>query len=936
MMWALMWSLDLISRKNIKALAVIIIFSVANFAMANDQRSPNIVIQCNVQKIREDANQFFSRYLTLTSSKKDISNLIKRFYFQWPIRDIQIDKNNDTYEIKIELKSTVTEFDVKGNRYVQKNDIIRQLKEEQTLYQGDNLSTALLDRMKKYYSYRGFYHAEIELETIPKRETGTVKTLIKVQEGTPCVIDQIQFDGEVSEPWVKKIRRQLQWKRKMYCDQEKIHQQVQSLREKYNKDHYYQFDIQDPALEYIDEAKEKANLKAKLTLGTKIDIEYRGNQYAFERNELLSKAIFLDQEKKFNPSFENSAVQGLKDFYASKGYPFSQVSLKQKSEHGIRKFIFDIDRGPIIRLVDIQFEGNRQIKTKQLLKQFWLLAPVSTKKKLWAPNEIPEIVNGFLAYYQSMGYLHANFFEPNVDIHREKHEARLVFKIQEGDPSYFEEFVIKKGVFMSTKDVKKFFNVKKGGPIDPVAMRDSAQKLEYDYQTKGFKYVKVKLPDIDSITEGYNPYVVEIEEGPRIRIGDIIIQGNFSTYDYVISRELTFKSGDILNPEQIRESRRRLLRLGFFKSVILEEKVRDDLKDVEDVMITVVEQKKRTLILRPGISTDDGARLGGSLGYVNIAGTGRSATLSGRVNHQFDDDAIWEHRLVATYLEPQIFNLMTGKVNLIQERSEEQQFDITRTSFILGVERLMNTWLRTTLQWELEFRDPFHVEPNVALSPLDQTRARFGSLATIMDFDFRDNILNATKGTFHRIQANLYDQMFLSDADFFQIYTRNSFYFPIYHRFRSVLSIRGGYSATRGQTKHDGIDQIPIEKRFRLGGNSSLRGFGRNCIGGLPSTAPENCSDAMISQAPGGNSMINYLWDFLIPLNSSVDFVLFTDGGNAFLNSSDFSVWDIRTTAGFGFRYNTIVGPLRVDYGIKLDRRTGESFGEFHFAVGQF
>ncbi len=914
----------------------IILLSLLIAVPALAQKKPNIVVECKEIKVREDAQRFFSNNITADSSKKEISNLIKRFYFQWPIRDIQIKQQENGYEIDIELKSTVTEFDVKGNKAIKKADIIKELKEAQTLYQGDNITGALLERVKAYYARRGFYHAEIELQAIPRKESGTVKTLITVKENKPCMIDKIEFEGDADEEWEKTVRKQLQWKKKMRCDEEKMQGQIQKLREKYNKKRYHQFDIRDPVLEYSDDSKSKANLKANLTVGARIIIEFRGNQYSFERNELLSRAIFLDQEKKFNPSFENSAIQGVKDFYAARGYPFAEVRLRQRQEKGTRRFIFDIDRGPIIRLTDIKFEGNREVKSNKLLNQFWLLAPIWTKKRVWSAAEMPEIINGLLAYYQSMGYLHVNFFEPNIDINREKHSAKLLFKIQEGAPSYFEEFIVKKGVFMSTKAVNKFFDVKKDDPIDPVAMRDAAQKLEYEYQTRGFKYAKVKLPEVDSITEGYNSYVVEIEEGPRIRIGDVITQGNFSTHDYVILRELTIKSGDILNPEQIRESRRRLLRLGFFKSVVFAEKVRDDLKDVEDIIITVIEQKKRTVILKPGVSTDDGARLGGSIGYTNIAGTGRSTLLSGRVNHQFDDEAIWEHRLVATYLEPWIFNYVNGKINLIQERSEEQQFDITRTSLILGLDRLVYSWFRTTLQWELEFRDPFNQDPTVILSPLDQTRARFGSLGTILDFDFRDNLLNANKGSFHRVQMNFYDSKLLSDADFFQIFTRNSFYFPLYHRIRSVLSVRGGYSATRGQSRRDGIDQIPIEKRFRLGGNSSLRGFGRNCVGGLAPGVPENCSDALITQAPGGNTMVNYLWDFLFPLNSSVDFVLFTDGGNAFLNTSDFSLYDIRTTAGFGFRYNTVVGPLRVDYGIKLDRRTGESFGEFHFAVGQF
>lgn len=896
----------------------------------------NIVVECTDPKIKKDAESFFSSNLDSGNSKKEVSNLMKRFYFQWPIKDIRLDLNDSVYRFEIEVKSTVTEYDVHGNSAVKQVDIVRELKEEQTLYQGDNLADALLKRAQTYYAYRGFYNPEITLTTIDKKETGTMKVVVKVKENKPCMIEKIDFSGEVNTGWTRKVRGQLQWRSKMRCDQEKIQSQIVKLREKYNRKRYNQFDIRNAELEYINEDKTKAILKPELTIGSRIIIDFRGNQYSFERNELLKRAIFLDQEKKFNPSFENSALQGIKDFYVSRGYPYAEVNLRKQVDKNTKRFIFEIDRGPIIRLTEIKFDGNREVKSDKLKNQFWLLAPIWTKKRLYAANEIPEIVNGLLAYYQSMGYLHVYFMEPGVDIDKEKHSAKLFLKLQEGSPSYFEEFIVRNNVFMKTKDISKFFDVKKEDPIDPVALRDAAQKLEYEYQTKGFKYAKVKLPPVDEITEGYNQYVVDVQEGPRIRVGDIIIQGNFATHDYVITRELTFKSGDLLNPQQIRESRRRLLRLGFFRSVTLAEKDRDDLEDVEDIIITVIEQKKRSMIIRPGVSTDDGARLGGSIGYTNIAGTGRSALLSGRINHQFDDKAILENRAVFTYLEPKIFNFATGKLNLIQERSEEQQFDITRTSLILGLEKLVFSWLRTTLQWELEFRNPFNVESNVVLSPLDQARARFGSMATILDFDFRDNLLNASRGSLHRLQANFYDQNLLSDADFFQIFTRNSFYIPIYRRFRSVLSVRGGFSATRGQTKDAGIEQIPIEKRFRLGGNASLRGFGRNCVGGLAPGVPENCSDAVLTQAPGGNTMVNYLWDFLIPLNSSVDFVLFTDGGNAFLNTSDFDLWEIRTTAGFGIRYNTVVGPLRVDYGIKVDRRTGESFGEFHFAVGQF
>ncbi|MNC98419.1 Outer membrane protein assembly factor BamA [compost metagenome] len=54
------------------------------------------------------------------------------------------------------------------------------------------------------------------------------------------------------------------------------------------------------------------------------------------------------------------------------------------------------------------------------------------------------------------------------------------------------------------------------------------------------------------------------------------------------------------------------------------------------------------------------------------------------------------------------------------------------------------------------------------------------------------------------------------------------------------------------------------------------------------------------------------------------------------MENSDFDVLEIRNSAGFGFRYNTFFGPMRLDFGMLLDRREGENFGMLHFAVGQF
>jgi len=148
------------------------------------------------------------------------------------------------------------------------------------------------------------------------------------------------------------------------------------------------------------------------------------------------------------------------------------------------------------------------------------------------------------------------------------------------------------------------------------------------------------------------------------------------------------------------------------------------------------------------------------------------------------------------------------------------------------------------------------------------------------------------------------------------------------------LAIKYGFSWTYGSTRDAGTP-VPIEKRFRLGGPNTLRGFPINSVGGLSEDEPVVGSGNFNDQAAGGNSMFNYNLELLLPLPFSFDFVLFTDGGESWENNEEFNPLKIRNTAGFGIRYNTPIGPVRVEVGFILDRRQGEQWGQIHFSVGQ-
>ena len=69
-------------------------------------------------------------------------------------------------------------------------------------------------------------------------------------------------------------------------------------------------------------------------------------------------------------------------------------------------------------------------------------------------------------------------------------------------------------------------------------------------------------------------------------------------------------------------------------------------------------------------------------------------------------------------------------------------------------------------------------------------------------------------------------------------------------------------------------------------------------------------------------------------LGKNFGLVTFLDGGNVWVKTGDIKLADVKFTAGLGLRYNTPVGPIRIDYGQKLQKEKGESAGELHFSIG--
>ena len=128
------------------------------------------------------------------------------------------------------------------------------------------------------------------------------------------------------------------------------------------------------------------------------------------------------------------------------------------------------------------------------------------------------------------------------------------------------------------------------------------------------------------------------------------------------------------------------------------------------------------------------------------------------------------------------------------------------------------------------------------------------------------------------------------------------------------------------------IEDLPASERFFAGGDTTIRGFALDTVG-----TPETISPRGFPR--GGNGLLILNAELRIPVWKDFGAALFSDGGNVFARVTDFDPSELRGSVGFGVRYRSPIGPIRVDLGFKMDRRliAGEleKRTALHFSIGQ-
>ncbi len=184
--------------------------------------------------------------------------------------------------------------------------------------------------------------------------------------------------------------------------------------------------------------------------------------------------------------------------------------------------------------------------------------------------------------------------------------------------------------------------------------------------------------------------------------------------------------------------------------------------------------------------------------------------------------------------------------------------------------------------------------------------------------DSRDNYIDPTRGSKNAVYATVAGLG--GDNYYYKVLTDSLWYFPA--PLKTTFSIRGRLGYADGYAGKE----LPLYERFYVGGINTIRGLG------FGEGGPRNAEGEKI----GGNLEMIANVELIFPIVKEIKLkgVVFFDYGAAFDKDDKFGFNDLRQTAGFGLRWMSPFGPIRLEWGYNIDRKEDENDSRLEFSMG--
>ncbi|MCK9230291.1 MAG: outer membrane protein assembly factor BamA [Syntrophales bacterium] len=630
----------------------------------------------------------------------------------------------------------------------------------------------------------------------------------------------------------------------------------------------------------------------------------------------IRDVISAKTRQMFNPERVNTDAENIELLYKERGYLNVEVAYTAEADaEGQDVYVtFTIveHRKPSIRT--ISFEGNMVYTDKDLKKMMkaseWGIFSFLTDAGLYNRTELQADIENLTVFYHNNGFIDAQIGDPEISI--DDRWIYVTIPVQEGRQYQVgdvgitgDELDVSRDTLMTGLEIRKkdFF--------DREAIIRDMEYLTTACNNEGYAYANVIPRTVPSPERQKIDITYHIEKGRIVHIDRISITGNTRTRDKVIRRELAVIEGQLYSRDNLTGSYEGLNRLQYFEEVNFQTEPGAD-ESLMDVNVHVSEKATGLFSVGAGYSTIDKVIFMAEVAERNLFGRGQTISAKGYVGSATTNYEI-------SFIEPWLFDIpLWSKAELWKMERERDTYDVYTKGLAGTLGYRLFERVDGYIRYRLSENIVKNISPYASRFVRDQEGKIMSSGLTItLVRDTRHPWMMPSRGSRNSVAVEFTGGPLQGDASFTRYSGETRWFFPVVSDY--VFSVAAQFGLIHGNEGKE----VPIYERFYLGGIGSLRG-----LRDVGPRSPDNLD------VIGGKTMMVYTAEFLFPLlrDAGIRGVIFYDTGNSW--ESGFHFDDMRQTAGAGVRWNSPIGPFRLEWGYVLDRKEGESPSRWEFTIG--
>lgn len=844
---------------------------------------------------------------SIAAIEQAISNLRK-----WGIFDVievspSMGPEGAIIHFQLEEATVVVSIDVEGNYPYIENKVRKYL----TLHPGDIYTPERLaeqvERLEAFYAREGYVGTKVFVDEEMMPELGGVVLTFRIHRGDSLRISSVTVTGNRVYPTGRFITLLETWRQ---FSERGFARSLRRIREFYQSHGYPKARVHVLKKEIDFEAK-SVDIALEVTEGPKVDIVFEGAPHTSRK--LLRRTVTILSEGSYDSYEIELSAEALKELFRQRGYPDAVIETGRTDRpDGSIVIAFRITLGVEARIKRLSFRGNDEVDRHQMTPEMINREQSFRHRGTFSPEEEQADDETILKGMRRHGYLDAAVGEWEVGRTPQGYALEVTIPIEKGPQTLVGAISFSGNDAFTIPRLLKELKVRPGKPFDEPGLEEDRKRLVAFYSDNGYPYATVEQRWQRDTQPGKANIRYDIDEGKRVTIGHILIIGDVLTSQKAIKHAMELREGDVFCYRKIVQSQLNIRRLGPFSAVTIETIGVEERSSVVHLKVKVEEE--RPFLVDLGIAYSTREHLTGSFTFRNINAFGWAKTnkLELTAGQRLS-------RALISWYDPRFFSSSFEMTTSAWVQYQKQPtYAYSQVGGALG-------WLRRlrrfgfSFSWELD-KNYFVTGDSVAADADSLRDDMISRISLSGSYDNRDSFSDPRKGFFTMGIVDIFNEIRGNKADFFRFTWQGENDVTFLDRLTLATELRFARIQTIGKNV-----SVPTNELLYLGGADTIRGFSEDSLG------PVNVA----GQAVGGRT--RWIWneELRVRLWRTLQWAFFFDMGSLTDTFSQIS-WDqnVRRSAGFGVRYITPVGPLRLDYGIKLDRKPGESFGHLNFTFG--